>query len=217
MIDYLISVGDALSQLVGRVIGYTETPNESISGAAYRKDGTLRKIIDTIFYPLEQEHTLMSHQADIARAIDLLVENGFYVGRDPIQHEEYLFGDQPEMPESHYDVPKSIGMAVSKTEDSTLASIAPVYEEDWVLFNEVLEDKDRRADWIERVRNANWPEIVSTYETPLLDDIRINGTVFAFSSDIASTILDAVRHELSERSSGFVPKGHGMGEDGRQK
>lgn len=79
MIDYLISVGDALSQLIGRVLGYTANPNESISGAAFRKNGVTRKIIDTLFLPFERDHTLLSHRADLARAVDLLVENGFDV------------------------------------------------------------------------------------------------------------------------------------------
>lgn len=86
MIDWLISVGDATSQLVGRFIPiyyegqwhtFTRTSNESISGAAHWHSEQGRchwvsVVIDFLLFPWEEDHCLKSRKADRSRAGRLL-------------------------------------------------------------------------------------------------------------------------------------------------
>lgn len=80
--SWLISVGDALSQLLGRFIwvrvdgqwvSWTASPNESISGAAHRwrKAGHFawaEKSIDFLISPIERNHCEKAFRADFVRA-----------------------------------------------------------------------------------------------------------------------------------------------------
>ena len=86
-LSWLISVGDALSQLVGRFlfvrvdgewVSWTMSPNESISGAAHRwaLDGEFTYVepaIDALLLVLslgyDKNHCRNSYQADLLRAV----------------------------------------------------------------------------------------------------------------------------------------------------
>lgn len=60
MKDYLVRVGNALSQLLNTVF-LNGHPNESISGRSYREGWhTAQKVIDTIFW-FDPEHCMNSH------------------------------------------------------------------------------------------------------------------------------------------------------------
>lgn len=90
MLDVLITIGDALSQLIGRLIPvrydgkwhhYTRTANESISGASHwhSENGRwpwVQKTIDFVFRPFEREHCLASRVNDRKRAAELLESEG---------------------------------------------------------------------------------------------------------------------------------------------
>jgi len=73
----IMKIGDALSQLINVMFlpnhRYT-TPNESISGRAWRRQKkTAIKIIDFIFSKIEKDHCKLSYEADIKRAKEYLV------------------------------------------------------------------------------------------------------------------------------------------------
>lgn len=59
MYDYLVRVGNALSQLCN-VVFLNGHPNESISGRSYREGWAIQRVIDTIFW-FDPEHCLSSH------------------------------------------------------------------------------------------------------------------------------------------------------------
>jgi hypothetical protein len=73
LFDYIVRIGDALSQLANVVIFFSDNPNESISGKAYR----LRRI-STLWYFLQiainyaflwqDNHCRAAYRADIERA-----------------------------------------------------------------------------------------------------------------------------------------------------
>lgn len=69
---YLISVGDALSQLVGRILTWTDNPNESISGAAWRQRCRFPRVRKTIDLLLGEDHCLDSYTNDLRRAYELI-------------------------------------------------------------------------------------------------------------------------------------------------
>jgi hypothetical protein len=69
-VNYLIRLGDALSQLLN-VIFLNGHPNESISGRAWRTQSRWRFVIDTIFW-FDQDHCKTSHENDLAYALELL-------------------------------------------------------------------------------------------------------------------------------------------------
>ena len=87
MLRWLISLGDALSQAVGRLIWFrrrgewvcwTLSPNESISGASYRwaEFGSYRwamRLIDLLLSPFESNHCRKSFEADAKRAAEYIV------------------------------------------------------------------------------------------------------------------------------------------------
>lgn len=89
---WAVSVGDALSQLVGRFIfvridgrwtTWTQSANESISGAAYRHRMAGRFLwvapaINWLFSWVETDHCQSSYEADLSRAIDVLVDDGIW-------------------------------------------------------------------------------------------------------------------------------------------
>jgi hypothetical protein len=77
--NYLVRLGDAVSQLANVIIGGTN-PNESISGRAWRlrtRKGwkQARAVIDFIFSPFEKNHCHMSYVADLHRARKLIAES----------------------------------------------------------------------------------------------------------------------------------------------
>lgn len=86
MIDFIITFGDALSQLLGRCIPvrydgkwhhYTRTANESISGASnwHSDNGRwpwLEEVINFVFFPFEDNHCLRARINDRSRAGQLL-------------------------------------------------------------------------------------------------------------------------------------------------
>ena len=80
--DYFVRVGDALSQLVNVVILFSDNPNESISGRAWRRReqshfwGIMRVTIDWLASPVEADHCEKSHTADVGRAARLLRNQG---------------------------------------------------------------------------------------------------------------------------------------------
>lgn len=77
--SYLLSVFDALSQLLGRIIGWTGNANESISGAAWRKREEhpwVYRVIDFLLRPLGPDHCQEAFLADILRAGELLRQFG---------------------------------------------------------------------------------------------------------------------------------------------
>lgn len=78
MTSRLVKIGDALSQLCNVAFlpnHRSTTPNESISGRAYRM-GWIRTqmVIDFIFSPFEKNHCKTAYLNDIARARKLLDE-----------------------------------------------------------------------------------------------------------------------------------------------
>jgi hypothetical protein len=72
--NYLIKLGDALSQLFN-VILFNGDSNHSISGDAWRFNRhRLRKFIDFIFSPFEKQHCYKSHLHDVQKATKLAQE-----------------------------------------------------------------------------------------------------------------------------------------------
>lgn len=74
---YGVRVGDAVSQLINVVVFLSDNPNESLSGRSYRQKrhwfwGKMHAFIDLLFYPFHIEHCKKAHEADIARATQLL-------------------------------------------------------------------------------------------------------------------------------------------------
>ena len=77
LFDYLIHVGDATSQWINVVFLFSNNPNESISGRCWRLRykkpwGLLRKFVDFLFSPFEDNHCELSYYADVRRAKKLL-------------------------------------------------------------------------------------------------------------------------------------------------
>lgn len=95
MWNWLITVGDALSQFAGRFIpvrvhgswrAWTDSANESISGAAHRwgQAGRFRwaeKIIDLLISPIAGGHCRKAWAKDIERAKALLMANNITIIR----------------------------------------------------------------------------------------------------------------------------------------
>lgn len=81
-VNYLIRVGDALSQVANVVLFFGDNANESVSGRAWRLHKTYKfwnvvKIcIDWVVSPLEVDHCESSHKADVSRAARLLRNQG---------------------------------------------------------------------------------------------------------------------------------------------
>ena len=74
MTSRLIRLGDAASQLFNVLI-FNGDPNYSISGDAYRlKRERLRKFIDWLVSPWEQDHCRISYANDVLKAEILLGE-----------------------------------------------------------------------------------------------------------------------------------------------
>lgn len=73
ILDYLIRVGDAASQLLNVTFLLGTNANESISGRSWRLRGRIgwsqaRFVIDLLFYPFQKYHCQKAHENDLARA-----------------------------------------------------------------------------------------------------------------------------------------------------
>ena len=84
-------------------------------------------------------------------------------------------------------------------------------------FRKVLRNPSVAADIRRRVETADYAEMARHYSDAALDDVREYGTEFAYTPEIAKAINDAVQAEWGIRNPTKAPKGHGMGEDGRQQ
>ena len=81
IIDYLIRIGDATSQLANVAIFLGENPNESISGRCYRmrhkKQWSIAMtVIDFLFSPIQVGHCEKAYDNDVLRASELLKNKG---------------------------------------------------------------------------------------------------------------------------------------------
>lgn len=76
MTSRIYKIGDALSQLANVAFlpnHRATTPNESISGRAHRMGWKrTERLIDWLFSAWEKDHCRLSHEADVARAEELL-------------------------------------------------------------------------------------------------------------------------------------------------
>lgn len=78
IVNYLIRVGDAISQLINVAVLFGQSANESISGRAWRQRNThrswgiMRILIDWIASPVESDHCKKSYDNDVVRAALLL-------------------------------------------------------------------------------------------------------------------------------------------------
>ena len=78
ILDYLVRIGDATSQLINVAFLFGQSANESISGRAWRQRNThrswgiIRRLIDWLAFPLETDHCKKSHDADVSRAGQLM-------------------------------------------------------------------------------------------------------------------------------------------------
>ena len=82
VVRYLLTVGDALSQVVNVALLLGDNANESVSGRSWRLRnkylfwGIMRRVIDWLAAPLETDHCEASHKADVSRAAKLLRDQG---------------------------------------------------------------------------------------------------------------------------------------------
>jgi hypothetical protein len=75
VINWLIRLGDALSQFFNVLI-FNGDSNHSVSGDAYRFNRTwLRRILDWAFSPFEEDHCRKAHIHDIDKAKKLVREH----------------------------------------------------------------------------------------------------------------------------------------------
>jgi|11BtaG_2_1085332.scaffolds.fasta_scaffold63932_2 hypothetical protein len=77
VVQYLIRVGDATSQLVNTAVLFSDNPNESISGRAYRLNDEqvwkqTEKTINFIFQKWDEDHCKQAFLNDLGRARKLL-------------------------------------------------------------------------------------------------------------------------------------------------
>jgi hypothetical protein len=74
LVNWLIRLGDAFSQLLN-VLVFGGHPNHSVSGDAWRfKREPLRRVIDFVFRPFEKNHCYNAHLSDVRHASRLLQE-----------------------------------------------------------------------------------------------------------------------------------------------
>jgi len=81
LVQYIILVGDALSQLINVLIFMGKNPNESLSGRAYRERKAakyaygfwwyMHLIINCLFW-WQDNHCRAAYNADVARARELI-------------------------------------------------------------------------------------------------------------------------------------------------
>jgi hypothetical protein len=70
--NYLIRIGDALSQLLN-VVFLNGHPNESLSGRAWRSRSVWYKVIDILLW-FDKKHCESAYYNDIKYARDLLIK-----------------------------------------------------------------------------------------------------------------------------------------------
>ena len=81
-VQWVLTVGDALSQLANVAIFFGDNANEGVSGRSwrlrdkYRFWGIMKVVIDKCASPFEEDHCEASHKADVARAARLLRNQG---------------------------------------------------------------------------------------------------------------------------------------------
>lgn len=84
---------------------------------------------------------------------------------------------------------------------SDFAERAAKYEMDQRLFeDEVLASDETRDAFIEECEQANWPEVVATYDNSTLHRVNESGTNFHFSTELFKTINEAARNEAGKRA-----------------
>jgi len=77
LFNYIVRVGDALSQLINVVVFLSDNPNESLSGRAYRTRkvswpwALMRTLINIVFF-WQHDHCYEAYRADIYRASQTL-------------------------------------------------------------------------------------------------------------------------------------------------
>jgi len=77
LFNYVVRVGDALSQLINVVVFFGQNPNESVSGRAYRMRriswpwAILKGVINFFFF-WQHDHCYLAYHADIKRASQTL-------------------------------------------------------------------------------------------------------------------------------------------------
>jgi hypothetical protein len=77
-----IRLGDATSQWLNVLI-FNGDPNHSVSGDAYRYNRVkLRRFIDILFAPFEEDHCRKAYENDVSKARYLLAENGIGTWRN---------------------------------------------------------------------------------------------------------------------------------------
>ena len=82
VVRYLLTVGDALSQLANVAIFFGDNANEGVSGRSWRLRnkyafwGIMKTVVDWLASPFEADHCEASHRADVARAARLLRNQG---------------------------------------------------------------------------------------------------------------------------------------------
>ena len=82
LFNYLIRVGDSISQVINVTLLFGDNANESVSGRAWRLHkrsviwNGVKITIDYMASPFEIDHCEASHKADVSRAARLLREQG---------------------------------------------------------------------------------------------------------------------------------------------
>ena len=82
LFNYLIRVGDSISQVINVTLLFGDNANESVSGRAWRLHkssivwNAVKVSIDFLLSPLEVDHCEASHKADVSRAARLLRNQG---------------------------------------------------------------------------------------------------------------------------------------------
>lgn len=71
MINWLIRIGDALSQFANTAL-LNGDPNESISGRSYRQGWCVMYFIDALFAPFESQHCKRAYLNDVKKARKLM-------------------------------------------------------------------------------------------------------------------------------------------------
>ena len=80
LFNYIVLVGDAISQLLSVAFFFGDNPNESLSGRAYRKGRlhwpwtVLKTAINIIFF-WQEDHCRTAYFADLKRARQTLLDH----------------------------------------------------------------------------------------------------------------------------------------------
>lgn len=210
----LIHSGDAVSQWANVTVLWGRNPNESISNRCWRLRKQpywrhLYRFVNWLFSPFSENHCMDAYRRDLERARQLLEANGWQVV-PPGEVRKPVVSDPHQLDVDLNAVDKMQGL------EKRIARSAAFYEQNWDEFKkDVLDDPEERGDWHGAVRSALWSEIVKAYPDELLYKIERDGTVFAFTKEIASMILRAILEEKTARQAGWAtPTRNGMGPEG---